>query len=108
MHTLVAFRESENDRLQEFADLCTDVTNQISCLPGLTCLNFPNAIQPIAAKLPPSLCRKWEKEIATFLQNNGDTYPAFHVFSEVDQKHARIKNNLNNISPILLSKRRIA
>ena len=95
MHALAAFRESENDKLQEFADLCADVTSQISCLPGLACLNFPNAIQPIAGKLPPSLRGKWEKELAKFSENNGDAYPGFHVFSEVVQKHARIKNNPN-------------
>ena len=55
MHALAAFRESENDKLQEFTDLCADVTNQIICPPGLSCLDFPNAIQLIAAKLPPSL-----------------------------------------------------
>ena len=112
MHALAAFRESENDKLQEFADLCADVTSQISCLPGLACLNFPNAIQPIAAKLPPSLRGKWEKELAKFSENNGDAYPGFHVFSEVVQKHARIKNNPKLTSeldlPILLSKRRVA
>ena len=45
MHALAAFRESENDKLQEFADLCANITSQIFCLPGLACLNFPNAIQ---------------------------------------------------------------
>ena len=95
MHALAAFKESENDKLQEFADLCADVTSQIFCLLGLACLNFPNAIQPIAAKLPPSLRGKWEKEITKFSENNGDAYPSFNVFSEVIQKHARIKNNPN-------------
>ena len=95
MHALAAFRESENDKLQEFADLCADVTSQIFCLPGLACLNFPNAIQPIAAKLPPSLRGTWEKEIAKFSEDNEDAYPSFDVFSEVIQKHARIKNNPN-------------
>jgi len=95
MHALAAFRESKNGKLQEFADLCADVTSQISCLPGLACLNFPNAIQPIAAKLPGSLRGKWEKKLAKFSENNGDAYPGFHVFSEVVQKHARIKNNPN-------------
>ena len=95
MHALAAFRESENDKLQVFADLCADVDSQISCLPGLACLNFPNAIQPIAARLPPSLRVNWEKEIAKYSEKNGDTYPGFHVFSNVIQKHARIKNNPN-------------
>lgn len=95
MHAFAAFREGEHDKLQEFADLCADVTSQIFCLPGLACLNFPDAIQPIAAKVPPSLRGKWEKEIAKFAENIGDAYPGFHVFSEVVQKHARIKNNPN-------------
>ena len=95
MHALAAFRESENDKLQEFVDLCADVTSQIFCLPALARLNFPNAIQPIAAKLPPSLRGKWEKEIAKFSEDNGDAYPCFSVFSQVIQKHARIKNNPN-------------
>ena len=94
-HALDVFRESDKDKLQEFADLCTDVTSQISCLLGLACLNFPNAIQLIAAKLPPLLRGKWDKELAKFSENNGDVYPSFHVFSEVVQKHARIRNNPN-------------
>lgn len=95
MHAFAAFREGEHDKLQEFADLCADVSSQIFCLPGLACLNFPDAIQPIAAKLPPSLLGKWEKEIAKFAENNGDAYPGFQVFLEVVEKHARIKNNPN-------------
>ena len=38
---------------------------------------------------------KWEKEIAKFSGNNGNAYPGFHFFTEVIQKHARIKNNPN-------------
>ena len=51
------FNDSENAKLQEFADLCADVESQIHylpCLPGLACLNFPNAIQTaivIASKM---------------------------------------------------------
>ena len=40
--------------------------SQLTYLPGLACLNFPNTIQPIAEKLPPSLRGKWEKEIAKY------------------------------------------
>ena len=69
------------------------MSSQIFCLLGLACLNFPNAIQPIAAKLPPSLRGKWEKEIIKFSENNGDAYPSFNLFSELIQKHARIKNS---------------
>ena len=70
VHAL-AFKESKNEKVQEFAD----IDSQISCLPGLACLNYPNAIQPIAAKLPPALCGKWEKEIAKNSGRNGDSYP---------------------------------
>ena len=38
---------------------------------------------------------KWEKEISKFSENNGDAYSVFRIFSEVIQKHARIKNNPN-------------
>ena len=66
-----------------------------SYLPGLTCLNFPNAIQPIAEKLPVSLRQKWEKEITKHSEKNGGEYPGFHIFSKVVQDQARIKSNPN-------------
>ena len=53
-----AFNDGENAKLQEFADLCADVESQMSYLPSLACLDFPNAIQPIAEKLPVSLRQK--------------------------------------------------
>ena len=62
---------------------------------SIVCLNYPNAIQPITAKLPPGLRAKWEKEIAKYSERNGDSYPGFHVFSGVIKKHARIRNNPN-------------
>ena len=52
MHKTASFGENENTKLQEFADLCADVESQVAHLPGLQCLNFPNAVQPIAEKLP--------------------------------------------------------
>ena len=55
MNKTAAFSENDNVKLQEFADLCADVERQLLYLPGLACLNFPNAIQQIAGKLPPSL-----------------------------------------------------
>ena len=61
MHKTASFGENENTKLQEFADLCADVESQVAHLPGLQCLNFPNAVQPIAEKLPSSLRGKWEK-----------------------------------------------
>ena len=95
LNKTAAFSENENAKLQEFADLCTDVDSQLTFLPGLACLNFPNTIQPIAEKLPLSLRGKWEKEIARYSEKNGDKYPGFRVFSQVVLRHSRIKNNPN-------------
>lgn len=87
LNKTAAFSENENVKLQEFADLCADVDSQLTYLRGLACLNFPNTIQPIAEKLPPSLRGKWEKEIARYSEKNGDKYPSFHIFSKVIQRH---------------------
>jgi hypothetical protein len=38
------FGEYEKKKLQAFSDLCSDVISQVSQLPGLACLNYPNAI----------------------------------------------------------------
>ena len=89
-----AFGEKENMKLQEFSDLCTDVESQLICLPGLACLNYPNAMQPIAEKLPSSLRRQWEKEIAKYFEENGNEYPGFLIFAKLIQKQSRIKNIL--------------
>ena len=62
MRKTASFGENENTKLHEFADLCADVESQVAHLPGLQCLNFPNAIQPIAEKLPSSLHGKWERD----------------------------------------------
>ena len=91
LNKTAAFSENENVKLQEFADLCADVDSQLTYLPGLACLNFPNTIQPIAEKLPPSLRGKWEKEIARYSEKNGDEYPGFHIFSK---RHSRINPNI--------------
>ena len=95
MDKTAAFSDGENAKLQEFADLCADVESQMSYLPGLASLDFPNAIQPIAEKLPVSLRQKWEKEITKHSEKNGGEYPGFHIFSKVVQDQARIKNNPN-------------
>ncbi|XP_078380254.1 uncharacterized protein LOC144663213 [Oculina patagonica] len=95
MHKTAAFSDDENIKLQEFADLCADVESQIAYLPGLACLNFPNAIQPIVEKLPSSLRKRWEKEIAMHYEENAGAYPGFVVFSKVVQNQAKIKNNPN-------------
>jgi hypothetical protein len=38
------FGEYEKKKLEAFSDLCSDVISQVSQLPGLACLNYPNAI----------------------------------------------------------------
>ena len=90
-----AFNESDNTKLQQYADLCPCVESQMSYLPGLACLNFPNTIQPLAEKLPSSLRGKWEKEIAKYADNNAGAYPSFRNFAKVIQDQAKIKNNPN-------------
>ena len=91
MHETAAFSDNENVKLQEFADLCAVIESQIAYLPGLACLNFPNAIQPIVEKLPSSLHRRWEKDIAKHYEENAGAYPGFVVFSKIVQNQAKIK-----------------
>lgn len=64
MNKTATFNNLENAKLREFADLCADMESQMSYLPGLACLIFPNAIQLIPERLPLLLCQKWEKEIS--------------------------------------------
>ena len=89
------FKENEHAKLQRFADVCADVDSQISHLPGLACLNFPNAIAPIVGKLPASLKGKWEKEVVAFAEQNDDRYPSFSRFKKVIERQAKIKNHPN-------------
>ena len=95
MQTTASFNENENKKLQEFADLCEDVESQVAYLPGLACLNYPNAIQPIADKLPPPLRGKWEKQVAKYSDRNGGPYPSFSLFSQLVHNHARVKIDPN-------------
>ena len=64
-------------------------------LPGLACLNNPNAIQPITEKLPQFIRAKWEKEIAYHSNSNGGAYLPFSRFSKIVREQARIKNDPN-------------
>ena len=89
------FDERENHNLQQFADLCADIESQVTYLPGLACLNYPNAMQPITAKLPQFIRAKWEKEIAYYSNSNGGAYPPFSRFSKIVQEQSKIKNNPN-------------
>ena len=89
------FSEHDNENLQQFADLCADIESQVTYLPGLACLNYPSAIQPVMEKLPQFIRAKWEKEIAHYSDLNGGAYPPFSRFSELVKEQAKIKNNPN-------------
>jgi len=52
LRNTVTFSEHENDKLQQFADLCAEIESQVTFLPRPACLNYPSAIQPIAEELP--------------------------------------------------------
>ena len=90
------FDEQENDNyLQQFTDLCVDIKSQVTYLPGLVCLNYPNATQPITEKLPQFICAEWEKEIAYYSNSNGGAYPPFTRFSKIVQEQSKIKHDPN-------------
>ena len=93
-----AFGNHDNAKLQEFADLCADVNSQLANLPGLACLNYPNAIWPIAERLPAPLRAKWEKEVTTYAEKNQDAYPGFANFAQLIDKQSRTKNHPNIIA----------
>ena len=95
LRNTATFGDQENDKLQQFADLCADIESQVTFLPGLACLNYPSAIQPIAEKLPLFVRTKWEKEIANYSDNHRGTYPPFSRFSKIVQEQAKTKNNPN-------------
>lgn len=89
------FNEKEREKLQMFADICADVDSQLEFLPGLACLNYPNAIKPIVERLPHFLQSKWEKQVAEYAESNHDAYPDFHDFAVLIQKQATLKNHPN-------------
>ena len=95
LRNTATFGDQENDKLQQFADLCADIESQVTFLAGLACLNYPSAIQPIAEKLPQFVRTKWEKEIAIYSDNHQGTYPPFSRFSKIVQEQAKTKNNPN-------------
>ena len=80
MNKTAAFNDGENAKLQGFADLCADVESQISYLPGLACLNFPNAIQPIAEKLPHLCAKNGRKKSPNTRRKTAETILGFTSF----------------------------
>ena len=95
LRSTATFSEHEHVKLQQFADLCADIESQVTFLPGLECLDYPSAIQPIAEKLPKSIRAKWEKEISNYSDSHRGMYPPFSRFSKTVQEQAKIKNNPN-------------
>jgi hypothetical protein len=89
------FNGRDKAKLQDFADVCMDVDNQINNLPGLACLNYASAIRPIVDNLPSFLRFKWEKKVVSYAEENNDDYPGFHTFAVMIQKQARLKNHPN-------------
>jgi hypothetical protein len=69
------FTPRDKTKLQAFADVCDDVDN-----------------------LPSFLRFKWEKEVVEYAEENNDLYPAFHQFSLMVQKQARLKNHPNVVA----------
>ena len=72
------FDEMDFNKLQTFSDLCCDIASQLSYLPGLQCLNFANAIQPIVENLPTYLQSKWHRKVVRHAEAHQDAYPGFH------------------------------
>ena len=60
------FSEKDAKKLQEFSDLCDNVSDQMKQLPGLKCLNYPNVICLLVMKLPGHLQRKWDERVVEF------------------------------------------
>ena len=94
------FVEKENKKLQDFADVCSELDSQLESLPGLACLNYPNAISPVLEKLPLSLRSKWEKEVAKHAEENHNAYPGFHKFTIIVQKQATFRNHPNILASL--------
>ena len=89
------FNARDKTKLQDFADICMDVDNQINNLPGLACLNYASAIRPIVDNLPSFLRFKWGKKIVSYAEENNDNYPGFHTFALMIKKQATLKHHPN-------------
>lgn len=89
------FEEKDKAKLQVFGDLYADVDSQLAHLPGLACLNYPNALRPIVGRLPTNLRSKWEKEVAKYADRHQDAYPGFRNFASMVIGIARMRNHPN-------------
>ena len=63
LDTSAGFTAQDNPRLQEFADLCINISAQIDKLPGLGSLNYPDVMPPILAKLSDFIRTKWTSRV---------------------------------------------
>jgi len=89
------FGEGDKDKLQAFADICSDVDNQLDFLPGLGCLNYITSIGPIVKNLPTSLRSKWEKDVVKYAESHYDANPGFKDFAAMVREQAKQKNHPN-------------
>lgn len=89
------FEEKDKAKLQVFGDLYADVDSQLAHLPGLACLNYPNALRPIVGRLPTNLRSKWEKEVAKYADRHQDAFPGFRIFASMVIGIARMRNHPN-------------
>lgn len=89
------FNSRDHAKLQVFADVCTDVDNQMTYLKGLACLNYPTAIRPILDNLPNYLRFKWEKKVVKYAEANNDAYPNFNMFATMIRLQSRLQNHPN-------------
>ena len=89
------FQDHDRKKLQAFSDLCADVASQMTELPGLSCLNYPNVLQPMFKNPPVSICCKWEEKVVEYALKNKGEYPEFSEFASFIKKRALLKNHPN-------------
>ena len=89
--------ERDKGKLKVFNDLCDNIHSQISYLPGLSYLNYPNAIHPVVDRLHSFLRCKWKKKFVHHAMRQQDAYPGFHDFASMVQSQARLKNQLKRL-----------
>ncbi|XP_061887355.1 E3 ubiquitin-protein ligase LRSAM1 isoform X1 [Entelurus aequoreus] len=85
----------DNQKLQELGDLLLELeaARRNGFLPGLSYLNTPRGVNPIAQKLPYYLLEKWISFGSKYKEDFRVQYPPFHVFVQYIQDQAKIRND---------------
>ncbi|XP_061836601.1 E3 ubiquitin-protein ligase LRSAM1 isoform X1 [Nerophis lumbriciformis] len=85
----------DNQKLQELGDLLLELeaARRDGFLPGLSYLNTPRGVNPIAQKLPYYLLEKWISFGSKYREDFQVQYPPFHVFVQFIQDQAKIRND---------------